>query len=149
MMETFAMADERERSVAAERTEGKKGHGHEPGKSRRARRWRHPLEPRIEVSYRVAAAIAVMQMGITEYSVIAEAVGLSIEEVRQIDTAEDCRVRQLAVAGIPCGEYFKLDHRVRCPKCQALVDLAPCVTCLSCQENSTGRTGTLNARTVS
>jgi len=109
--------------------------GKEPGdgpkKNRRAKRWRHPLKSEIEVSYRVAAALAVMQMGIAEYPVIAEAVGLSIEEVRQIDGAEDHGVRQLAVAGIPCGEYFKLDRRVRCPKCQALVGLAPCVTCLS------------------
>lgn len=89
-----------------------------------------------------------MQMGIVEYSVIAEAVGLTVEEVEQIDTATDRGVRQLAVAGIPCGEYFKLDCRVRCPKCQALVGLAPCVTCLCCRESSTAPASTSNARAV-
>jgi hypothetical protein len=75
----------------------------------------------------------VMQMGITDHSVIAEAVGLTIEEVRHVDSAADACVRQLAVAGIPSGEYFKLDRYVRCSKCQALVGLAPCVTCSCCQ----------------
>jgi hypothetical protein len=87
------------------------------------------LHPAIEVPYRVAAAIAVMEMGISEYRVIAEAVGLTTAEVRDIDAAKDSSVRQLAVAGIPMGEFFKLDHRVRCPRCQAKVEIAPCVTC--------------------
>jgi hypothetical protein len=100
------------------------------GKGRRPRKpWQHPLNRAIEVPYRVAAAIAVMEMGISEYGVIAEAVGLTLAEVRGIDTAEDSSVRQLAVAGIPVGEFFKLDRRVRCPKCQAKVEIAPCVTC--------------------
>ncbi len=100
------------------------------GKGIRKRRpWRHPLNRAIEVPYRVATAIAVMEMGISEYGVIAEAVGLTVAEVRRIDTAEDSLVRQLAVARIPVGEFFKLDHRLRCPKCQVKVEIAPCVTC--------------------
>jgi hypothetical protein len=70
-----------------------------------------------------------MEMGITEYGVIAKAVGLTVADVRGIDTAEESSVRQLAVAGIPSGEFFKLDHRIRCPKCQARVEIAPCVSC--------------------
>jgi hypothetical protein len=100
------------------------------GKGIRARKpWRHPLHRAIEVPYRVAAAIAVMEMGISDYRLIAEAVGLTEAEVRGIDTAEDSLVRQLAVAGIPIGEFFKLDCRIRCPKCQARVVIAPCVSC--------------------
>jgi hypothetical protein len=100
------------------------------GKAVRARKpWRHPLNRAIEVPYRVAAAIAVMEMGISEYGTIAEAVGLTEAEVSGIDTAEDSSVRQLAVAGIPIGEFFKLDRLVRCPNCQAKVEIAPCVTC--------------------
>ena len=96
----------------------------------RARKpWRHPLHRAIEVPYRVAAAIAVMEMGISEYRLIAEAVGLTEAEVRGIDSAEDSLVRQLAVAGIPIGEFFKLDRRIRCPKCQARLVIAPCVSC--------------------
>jgi hypothetical protein len=101
-------------------------------KTARPRRpWRHPLNRAIEVPYQVAAAVAVMEMGISEYGVIAEAVGLTVAEVRGIDTAEDSSVRELAVAGIPIGEFFKLARRVRCPKCQAKVEIAPCVTCHS------------------
>ena len=54
-----------------------------------------------------------MEMGISEYRLIAEAVGLTEAEVRGIDAAEDALVRQLAVAGIPMGEFFKLDRRYR------------------------------------
>ncbi len=98
---------------------------------KRSRPWRHPLKRSIEVPYRIAAAIAVMEMGISEYAVIARAVGLTVEEVERVDMAEDPSVRRLAVARIPVGESFKLDNRVRCPKCQAEVRLAPCVACRS------------------
>ena len=91
------------------------------GRGIRARKpWRHPLHRAIVVPYRVAAAIAVMEMGISEYRLIAEAVGLTEVEGRGIDTAEDSLVWQLAVA---------LDRRIRCPKCQARVVIAPCVSC--------------------
>jgi hypothetical protein len=96
---------------------------------RQRKRWRHPLNRAIEVPYRVAAAVAVMEMGITEYGVIAEAVGLTLAEVRGIDKAEELSVRQLAVAGIPIGEFFKLDQCIGCPKCLAQVEIAPCVSC--------------------
>ena len=54
----------------------------------KGRPWRHPLNGAIEVPYRVAAAVAVMEMGISEYGVIAEAVGLTVEDVRRIEKAE-------------------------------------------------------------
>ena len=99
--------------------------------NRRNRLWRHPLKRFIKVPYRIAAAIAVMEMGVSEYSVIANAVGLTVEEVERIDMVEDSSVRQLALARIPVGESFKLDNYVTCPKCQAKVGLAPCVACRS------------------
>ena len=112
---------------ASEETAGARG-----GKrNHRNKLWRHPLKRYIQVPYRIAAAIAVMEMGISEYSVIARAVGLTVEEVERVDMAEDSSVRQLAVARIPVGESFKLDSYVRCPKCQAEVGLAPCVACRS------------------
>ena len=91
--------------------------------------WRHPLKQSLEVPYRFAAAIAVMEMGICEYSVIARAVGLTVEEVKRVDEAKDLSVRELAVAGIPVGESFELHSCVRCPNCEAEVNLAPCVAC--------------------
>ena len=95
----------------------------------RDRLWQHPRKLQIQVPYRVAAAIAVMEMGISDYSVIAGAVGLTVEEVERVDMAEDPSVRQLAVVGIPPGEFFRLDDRVRCPKCQAKLSIAPCLAC--------------------
>jgi len=70
-----------------------------------------------------------MEMGVSDYSVIAGAVGLTVEEVERVDMAEDPSVRQLAVAGIPAGEFFRLDSRLRCPKCQANLSIAPCLAC--------------------
>ncbi len=98
-------------------------------RDRRDRRWRHPLKRHIEVPYRIAAAIAVMEMGVSEYAAIATAVGLTVEEVKRVDMVEDLPVRQLVVARIPVGESFKLDNRIRCPKCRAKVGIAPCVAC--------------------
>lgn len=96
---------------------------------RRTRMWRYPFKPHIEVPYRVAAAIAVMEMGITDYSVIAAAVGLTVKEVERIDMVENPAVRQVVLAKIPVDESFKLIHRVRCPRCQARVCIAPCIAC--------------------
>lgn len=100
------------------------------GKNARWNRpWRHPAKRNIEVPYRIAAALAVMQMGVTDHSAIAKAVGLTLDEVERIDKAQDASVRQLAVARIPPGESFKLINPVRCPKCEAEVSIVPCVAC--------------------
>ena len=110
---------------------GKAESKHGGRRRRRRRLWRHPFKYHIRVPYRVAAAIAVIEMGISEYSVIARAAGLTVEEVERVDMAEDSSVRQLIVARIPVGESLKLDNYVRCPKCHAKVRLAPCVACRS------------------
>jgi len=74
----------------------------------------------IKVPHRAAAAIAVMEMGVSDYSVIASAVGLTVEEVERIDRAEDSPIRQLSCEGIPYGEYFTLEghplSQVPCPR---------------------------------
>jgi hypothetical protein len=81
------------------------------------------------VPYASAAAVSLMEMGITDYERIAQAVGLDAEEVERIDMAEDKAIRQLCLAGIPYGHYFTLEHRIRCPKCSGMIVLAPCVAC--------------------
>lgn len=81
------------------------------------------------MTYQVVAAVALMEMGIHDYSAIAMAVGLTMKDVRRIDMAEDASVRRLAAAGIPAGECFKLINHVRCPRCHAKVALVPCVAC--------------------
>lgn len=93
------------------------------------RTWRHPFQRAIEVPYSTAVVMAMIQMGVSDYAVIARATGLRVADVRRIDMVEDCAVRQLGLAGIPHGVYFKLQEKVRCPKCKALVRMAPCIAC--------------------
>jgi hypothetical protein len=83
----------------------------------------------VKVPRRTAAALALMQIGVRDYAMIAAAVGLTEREIRRIDMAEDPLVRELGVHGIPLGEYFHLRSRVRCPRCLAWITVAPCVTC--------------------
>jgi hypothetical protein len=72
-----------------------------------------------------------MQMGLSDYTQIATAVGLPEAEVRRIDRAEDPRVRRLAAQGVPDGTHFNLAHPLRCPKCKRMITLVPCVACHS------------------
>jgi hypothetical protein len=81
------------------------------------------------VPRRVAAVIAVMEMGITDYSKIARAVGISVQEVQRIDRADDPLVRKLAGRRRQTRQYFTLARAIRCPKCSAKVTIAPCVAC--------------------
>ncbi|HLA84284.1 MAG TPA: hypothetical protein VJL29_05790 [Thermoguttaceae bacterium] len=127
--------DGSERCVEPERPVDEPEPGHGGKRNHRTRPWRHPSKPHIKVPYRVAAAIALMEMGISDYAVIAGAVGMTVEEVERVDMVEDPAIRQLALAGIPAGESFRLSRRVRCPKCQAKVGLAPCIACHSYRRN--------------
>lgn len=78
-----------------------------------------------------------MQMGVADYEVIASAVGLKVEQVRKIDSADDPVVRLLAVAGIPMGQYFNLQTTIRCPTCNGWIRIAPCVVCTNQAHDST------------
>ncbi len=91
--------------------------------------WQHPDDPQILVSRRCATAIALMQMGVSDFGLIAKAVGLEVDVIEQIDAAGDRTIRALAVAGIPRGEFFKLRIHVHCPRCNGQVYTAPCVLC--------------------
>ena len=95
------------------------------------RMWRHPEQPQIRVPYRSAAVVALMSMGVADYDVIGEAVGLTADEVQEIDMAEEATIRALCGAGIPLGEYFRLQTKVRCPRCSARTTIAPCAKCVS------------------
>lgn len=130
-MTTGSMGDATERRVVDVRVSDETASARGGRRSGRSRLWQHPLSRCIRVPYRIAAAIAVMEMGVSDYAVIARAVGLTVEEVRRVDSLEDLSVRQLALARIPAGEFFKLDNRVGCPRCQAKVGFAPCVACCS------------------
>jgi hypothetical protein len=91
--------------------------------------WKHPIYRDIIVPRRVAVAIAIMEMGVSDYEEIATAVGLTEEAVEEIDSVEDTEIRRLACVGIPYGVYFNIDKPLRCPKCQCMINLVPCVSC--------------------
>ena len=93
------------------------------------RAWRHPSKDGLVVPCKYAAAIAVMQMGISDFRTIALAVDLEVMQVEQIDSAQDPLVRELALEGIPVGEFFKLRSQIVCPTCNRSVSLAPCLAC--------------------
>ena len=91
--------------------------------------WTHPRKPELSLPQKTAAVVAVMEMGVRDLSLIAEAVGLTLKEVRSIDLAEDEAVRRLSVCGIPAGEFFNLVRGIRCPRCGGTIFIAPCVAC--------------------
>ena len=93
--------------------------------------WRHPTNRDIELPYRVAAAVVLMGMGVTDFCEIASLVGLTVDDVQTVDNAEDPTIRKLAAVGVPGGSRFKLCGPVRCPRCHANISLVPCVMCSS------------------
>ena len=91
--------------------------------------WTHPRKPWLRLRRKVCAVLAVIQMGIRDHARIAVAVGLTADEVAEIDAAEDEAIRELVLEGIPAGEFFALAKEIRCPICGGRLTLAPCVTC--------------------
>jgi hypothetical protein len=51
--------------------------------------------------------------------------------VESVDRLEDDAVRSLWKAGIPHNAYFKLHGSIRCPRCNSLIKIAPCVACMA------------------
>jgi hypothetical protein len=78
---------------------------------------------------RVEAALAVMQMGVSDYATIASTVGLPQEDVIEIDHSDDDRIRRLAVRGLDPEKRFHLVRPLRCPKCRNRITVVPCLTC--------------------
>jgi len=78
---------------------------------------------------RVEAALAVMQMGVSDYAQIASSVGLTEEQVESIDMSDDVRIRSLAAHGVCPDKRYRLVRPLRCPKCRGRITVAPCLTC--------------------
>ena len=88
-----------------------------------------PKKSRSGSASRTSMIIALMEMGVTDYDKIAGAVGATKDDVKLVDMAEDDKTRQLASKGTPEGTYFVLRKPIRCPRCEALLTLVPCVAC--------------------
>lgn len=78
---------------------------------------------------RVETALAIMQMGISDYTTIALSVGLTEKQVERIDLSDDERIRELAVSGVSPKKHYRLVRPLRCPKCRGLITTVPCLVC--------------------
>lgn len=78
---------------------------------------------------RAPAVIALMEMGVRDFSAIADATGLTVDDVKEIESADDRKIRRIASQGTPPGTYLPLTKPVRCPTCNGMVTMAPCVAC--------------------
>ena len=104
--------------------------GSSPYKHRsKSRSRRNSLDEALGISRKTAATLAVMQLGITDYDAIATAAGITVDEVKEIDSAEDISVRWLAAGGIPHGIFFNLRKKIFCPACGTWITVVPCVAC--------------------
>jgi hypothetical protein len=82
-----------------------------------------------KLSQRAVAAIELMLRGMSNMDRIAAAVGLSIDEVKRLEAANDPRVRQIIAEGPPPGFVFRLRSVIICPGCGCRIFLVPCMTC--------------------
>jgi len=89
--------------------------------------------PHQSVSPRLArkskAAIALMRGGVTDPALIARAVGLPVEEVQAIESADDPRARWYAIRGFDDEFTHRLQEQIKCPRCGCRINLVPCVNC--------------------
>lgn len=75
------------------------------------------------------AVIALMRGGVTEADLIARAVGLPVEEVQAIETADDPRARWYASRGFDEEFSHHLREQIKCPRCGSRIKLVPCMIC--------------------
>jgi hypothetical protein len=86
-----------------------------------------PLNRRL--SDKVMAVMAMLQYGYHDLSLIAKATGMSVNEVRAIEIADDARIRRVAVEGIPPNRLYHIRHAIKCRLCGSRINLVPCVRC--------------------
>ena len=70
-----------------------------------------------------------MRGGVTEPALIARAVGLSVEEVQAIESADDPGARWYAIRGFDDEFTHRLREQIKCPRCGCRIILVPCVNC--------------------
>ena len=82
------------------------------------------------------AAVELMLRGVTDLQRVAAVVGLSVEEVRHLEAADDPRVRKLIGEGLPDEYVFRLRSAIACPGCGTRIYLVPCMACRSARYES-------------
>ena len=82
-----------------------------------------------KLSHRAMAAIELMLRGVSDLDRVASVVGLPIDEVKQLEAADDTQVRRLIIEGLPPEFVFRLRSAIVCPGCGCRIYLVPCMIC--------------------
>jgi hypothetical protein len=84
---------------------------------------------RRQLSNKAMAVVAMLQSGYDDLGLIADSLGMTINEVEAIESAEDQRVRRLLREGLPQGFLYRIHRAVKCRICGGKINLVPCVLC--------------------
>ncbi len=82
-----------------------------------------------KLSQKTLAVLAMIQSGFSDLSQIAEALGMPLANVKQINEAQDAEVRRAAVDGVPKDFLYRIRRALKCPSCGGKIFLVPCVVC--------------------
>ena len=85
--------------------------------------------PNKQPSKKLIATFVLIESGIRDHTVIADAVGLREGQVAEIVATTDTELRRQIINGVPTGFTFSLRSIIRCPGCRQRITLAPCMTC--------------------
>lgn len=78
---------------------------------------------------KATAALAMMQTGFTDLSLIAKAVRLPLLKVMEIEQADDLNVRRIVANGIPDDFVYHIHGHVKCRTCGGRINKVPCIVC--------------------
>ena len=85
----------------------------------------------MDASSEIAAAVYLLQAGLSDYKQVADAIGVSVAHVRRIEAADDPAVRRAMSKSSADGTSVRLRKPIRCPGCGRRIFLVPCVACRS------------------
>lgn len=82
-----------------------------------------------KLSNKSMAVLAMLQTGYEDLDLIARSVGISVDEVKAIENADDIRVRRILTEGLPENFLYRIRLAVKCTSCGSRINLVPCVLC--------------------
>jgi hypothetical protein len=85
----------------------------------------------MDASSEIAAAVYLLQAGLSDYKQVADAIGVSVAHVRRIEAADDPAVRRAMRKPFGDCPAVRLRKPIRCPGCGRRIFLVPCVACRS------------------
>ena len=77
----------------------------------------------------IKAVLALLNSGFDDLITIAGAVGMPVDEVKRVESADDKRIRWYVCNGLPDDFVYRLRKQVVCPGCRGKINLVPCLEC--------------------